>query len=629
MGKFYKFLFTFLAVGMIFPTVPLLTIAGGTLLAFGAFSATRKAIAAAIRSNREAEAVSPSQARSRGRAEVQSQARDVRKSYFSDGELDSVKLPEGMEATSRGRNSAGEAFWRISMKGMPAGIGILAYANGSRRRGFADFITNLPESERRKAKAFLDEKGFPDAISTIRGREGREFSVRLPDASVMRDLMNHIYSPKEMTVSRTTRTVNRYVVFDAGSYEEALESVKRGKVSPTEAFVQTDLSVDGKLVRDGKVEDPLPAIDSLPLGAFVIDAVSPSQQTATVIAGGRSDEEYHANALSEFDNPETVKTAGVEGVVTYARNGERASRTLDLPMPLLTESGREVRNIPMVSPDELFLKNGNAGLVFNFKNSSQLDAFLADGIVPEGTSLSLERDMRSAGGDSLYSVTVPLDAALFKSLTSAGAVAGALSASGEKYGLKPDQATASVLAWELANRGSSNVYVSSDLSLNRKGVLVNGCPLDDVIEAVAQGGIFERLNQRQRADWMSQASQIVSANIFVDTKNKNLVVESQVRKSNGDLAYKRQEKPLTDRQIAAIAPMGRISGVVAKDFIMASNPSFFPVYSGKASVSNPLNILTRQSPAVKKEGVAKDIARDVVKARRTPSVRVPKSPHFS
>ena len=490
---------------------------------------------------------------------------------------EALHMPEGMEIVGavrripNYRNTPGIA---IRCDGLD---GVVFATNPSGSKASKFIVPLMNHEDLGKAQLFCASLLNPGAVR-IREHDGSCW-LESSDAKAVKDFVNTLYEKSNSNVVDTTYEVNQYMISGCSSYEEAVEKLRSmgDTAEPIASHTGHEMTIDGVLVGD-KFRCPTPM--SLPVGTFIVNDVRTTHRQASVVVPCRNGKVSNEAIIEKFNSVETKKKVSVSEPFTEDAS-KAVKRTLELPVNLEQNEAQKGSVIDFVSAERFIAENCKDTVArLDFVTSKELDAFLKDGIIPKGTNVLLTKDAKP--NDGTFSVTVPLDAGLFNTLGMSGRVAGAVAERQAENGVKKADVEASLCQWGLARNGGVSLVAGSDISLNKSNALVNGCPLDEVREAAARN-VFENMSQERQARWMADAAKIDFANVYVDIKNKSVVVESQIRQNDGSSVFQRSEKKLTNDQLKNPAYLREFTASEAKDIVMKlfKDSGHFSTYAGR------------------------------------------------
>ena len=584
MKGLYKFLITFALVALAFPATPFIATA---LIAFVAPPLLKKVFqigGKAYRSARDMndKVVSNNQAK---KAHV---SKYVTKGQNGHMIFNEASLPANMTVTPSYNNT-----WALSYDGLPYVMNA-ALVNNGKDILFSSEIGN--DNLLNRVKELIARN--PNSGITL-SPDARSFNSDSLEA--MTGFIDQLYPRTEKEVVRNTVMTNRYIVKGVSSYEEAVKYVQEhaDSLTPVECSYKSDSMVDGKFVntsshgelsQDLRFIHPVQNTLFLEQGTFIVDQSQESSEKAVVAFRGTSDAGICSNAWMAFTTPEVNKTVDTSSDTKFSESFKDEERYMRLP------DGRQNFVFDYERLRDVY---SNCAVTFSFEDSKALDRFLAEGSVPAGTVVNIDREyIPSESRDGSFCVSVPLDAALFSTLVASGSIAGSFKEAYGKFGLTDEQALASAIQNGFRVDGHSSVRATSDINLSDSKALVNGCPVDDVRSAAESAYIFSGMNDRRRAEWMRESSKIESANLYIDRKEKALVLESKVHEADGRSVFKRQKMSLDDAAQKGWITKSQLKDEVllnksfspadAKDLLMRLNPSYFSVYSGTNAQRNPL-----------------------------------------
>ena len=546
---------------------PWLVIAGGA--AYLGLKATRK-MADMVRNTRDAyrsifgvnneDSQSESQSRKRG----------------------ALYLADGMSIEGRASDipvKRGAKGWEISVDGIPG----LVFATSPTSKESSRFFVRLDGGgDRAKAEAFSAGRPKSDGAKIVSHDGGNFLSLSNPEAAG--EFARSLFTKKDMDVTENVYEVNQYRVSGCSSYEEAARRVKEagGSLIPDACFVGRDYIVDGR--QAGSRFRPEQPSGALRPGEYIVNETRKHTRSARISAPIKNGEtiDLEETALRHFPTASLAiepRTSGPE----LSDGAENARRMIELPVNLslrgesLSESvrGSEIR---LVGTDRFLAEyGGKAYANVSFRDRASLDRFLADGIVRDGTSVTLTNGA-PAEGVSPFTASVPLDAGIFNVLSTAGRVAGAVVDRYSGTGLSESDVEASIAASQLAMGAASFVMNGDRDILSGRKAFINGVPAPDVRECAAEG-IFDGMPDAKVREWMAEASRIQFARVFTDSERQCLVVESQVQQQNGGSVYKRMEKTLDPADLSDPAYLKAFSSARAKDILMKLDRDAFSTYS--------------------------------------------------
>lgn len=412
-------------------------------------------------------------------------------------------------------------------------------------------------------------KRYDGAVKVFRDKQNR-FVVTADNANDINDMAKAAFPVNSMNVSQDFDLIREYVVAGCSSYQEALEVVKNRKAGdpsfrPDATYSRLSVDIDGRrhVVSNGSEASKLNLSSGLEAGTFVIREIETTSTYGTV------------------DVPADVKGFNLVNYVCEHLPEGSESETKTVFENVEADKGRYIKDSDGHNVELCTFGDGlyeSDSLFVPFKDSASLLAFLAGGVIAQGSNALLGTP---ADGD-LY-VSLEPDMKLLTEVSSKRPVDEALVSRYEAAGLSGADIRWSLLLDGISKSGSSEVVAYKDIPLD--GAKVCGVSADLLKERLSDKDL-PVLDGSSLKEWLTDQERIGYVSLKVDPVNSELNIDAVI--DGKPCAY--ESIRLTPEQLALLEARGGISEMQKREFLLQYDTDDFRSYDfkGREALANPV-----------------------------------------
>lgn len=497
-----------------------------------------------------------------------------------------------------------------------AGIPNIVHAE-ARGRKSAEF--HLVLKDEHKARMIVDHIERNAVIGTRVERvkdlygDGYSFKVISDNAVDINEIVRQFYPPKKFEVSRRHEVTHQFVIDGCSSYEEALEKFQKERFRYTDweaanTYTVIQDTVNGVKGNPEKYGEPLDTT-VLGVGQYIINETSWEVYSKNVTINGdvdRTEEDLRSVASEEFvSSAENLveDQCSAEPVLSNALDGKDVERTI------VSVDGHVMKLLHEDSPE---LNVAGLNMVMKFSSIEEMMAVVANpsSLVDRPVlidTVPMYSSEESTPKEGEYMLYVPVDRNMLLSLESKAYEAGQTFAKYHEMGVSESDIRLTYMMNQLRRDGFATAYVTDIPDFSQ--AKINGVTVEEFTKRIEQRqllDVFENMSEMEKEtrsrSWMQEMSQVLSVDMSVDIKRKELVMVIDVKNPDNSVTNRRVTRTLNDSEMEAMATRGRIGDTELKDLVLRTFPSYFKTYSneGKAMFVDPVGdfIMNRKPKTV-------------------------------